>query len=166
MLAAIRVLNRPERMGETLRAARNDLAAVAPGWLRARVPPDWFERDGPRFEAHRLPKDEGERRALAEAIGRDGFALPTALFMGEAPPCLREVPSIDMLRRTWLYQYWVDDGIVRWRKADDLPPPGCAWTRPTTRRRTSATSGRGRPPGSGPATRCVSPGPATPTRST
>ena len=32
MLAAVRVLNRLERVGGTLRAALNELAAVAPDW--------------------------------------------------------------------------------------------------------------------------------------
>ena len=36
VLAAVRVLNRLERVGETLRAALNELAAVAPEWLQAR----------------------------------------------------------------------------------------------------------------------------------
>src|SRR5215211_676512 len=34
VLAAIRVLNRLELVGETLRAALNEIAAVAPDWLR------------------------------------------------------------------------------------------------------------------------------------
>jgi transposase len=34
VLAAIRELNRLERVGETLRAALNELAALAPDWLR------------------------------------------------------------------------------------------------------------------------------------
>lgn len=124
VLAAIRVLNRLECVGETLRAALNDLAVVAPGWLRARVGVDWFDRYGARFEAYRLPKGEAERQALAETIGRDGFALLTAIFADDAPAWLREVPIVDILRRTWVYQYWVDDGVVRWRKAGELAPAG------------------------------------------
>src|ERR687890_273399 len=34
VLASIRVLNRLELVGETLRAALNEIAAVAPDWLR------------------------------------------------------------------------------------------------------------------------------------
>jgi transposase len=124
VLAAIRVLNRLECVGETLRATLNALAVVAPDWLRARVGTDWFDRYGARFEAYRLPKDEAERQALAEAIGRDGVALLTALFAEDAPAWLCEVPIVDVLRRTWLYQYWVDDGVVRWRKAGELAPAG------------------------------------------
>ena len=44
VLAAVRVLNRLETVGETLRAALNALAAAAPDWLREQVEPEWFER--------------------------------------------------------------------------------------------------------------------------
>jgi hypothetical protein len=56
VLAAIRTLNRLELVGETLRAALNSLATVAPQWLRAWVPPAWFDRYGTRVEESRLPK--------------------------------------------------------------------------------------------------------------
>ena len=41
VLAAVRMLNRLERVGETLRAALNEVAAGAPDWLCARVPVEW-----------------------------------------------------------------------------------------------------------------------------
>ena len=50
MLAAIRVLNRLERVGETLRAALNSLAVVAPAWVQALAPPEWYERYAHRVE--------------------------------------------------------------------------------------------------------------------
>jgi transposase len=40
VLAAIRVLNRLELVGETLRHALNSLAVAAPDWLRAHAPSD------------------------------------------------------------------------------------------------------------------------------
>jgi transposase len=39
VLAAVRGLNRLERVGETVRAALNELAVVAPDWLQALAPP-------------------------------------------------------------------------------------------------------------------------------
>ena len=39
VLAAVRGLNRLERVGETARAALNELAVVAPDWLQALAPP-------------------------------------------------------------------------------------------------------------------------------
>jgi transposase len=44
VLGAIRVLNRLELVGETLRAALNELAHVAPDWLQSVAPPEWYER--------------------------------------------------------------------------------------------------------------------------
>jgi hypothetical protein len=41
----------------------NDLAIVAPDWLRQQVTADWFERDGTRIEDSRLPKGEAQRYA-------------------------------------------------------------------------------------------------------
>ncbi len=38
MLAVVRALNRLERVGETLRAALNELATIAPDWLRDVTP--------------------------------------------------------------------------------------------------------------------------------
>src|ERR687888_628967 len=63
--AAIRVLNRLELLGETLRATLNDLAMVAPDWLRGIAPPPWYERYGKRIEDTRLPQVEAEREAYA-----------------------------------------------------------------------------------------------------
>src|SRR5690349_8572042 len=44
VLAAVRELNRTEGIAETLRAALNALALVAPSWLREQVTSEWFER--------------------------------------------------------------------------------------------------------------------------
>ena len=38
-----------------------DLARVAPDWLRERVTPDWFDLYGSRFEQYRLPKEQTKR---------------------------------------------------------------------------------------------------------
>ncbi len=56
VLASIRVLNRLELVGETLRAALNVLVQEAPKWLRGVAEPAWFERYGRRVEDYRLPK--------------------------------------------------------------------------------------------------------------
>jgi transposase len=44
VLAAIRVLNRLALVAETLRAALNAVATVAPDWLQAITPLAWYER--------------------------------------------------------------------------------------------------------------------------
>lgn len=124
ILAAIRVLDLLESIGETLRAALNDLATVVPEWLRKQVKSEWFERYSTRFETYRLPKEEEARHTLAETIGRDGFDLLTFIYDCQSPSWLREIPSVEILRRNWLYQFWLDDGQVRLRKAGELPPAG------------------------------------------
>jgi transposase len=122
VLAAIRELNRLECVGETLRYALNSLAVIVPDWLRQQVAPEWWERYSQRFEQNRLPKGKEKRAALAEKIGQDGCQLLDAIYGTTAPPWLREVPAVDMLRQVWLQQYYTQDQRVRWRTAAELPP--------------------------------------------
>src|SRR5215813_302109 len=75
VLAAIRVLNRLELVAETLRAALNAVATVAPAWLQAITPLAWYERYSRRIEDVRLPQDKAEREAYAQVVGEDGFQL-------------------------------------------------------------------------------------------
>src|SRR4051812_17345824 len=124
VLAAIRTLNRLELVGETLRAALDSLATVAPQWLKSWVPPEWFDRYANRVEESRLPKGEEARYAHGEAIGSNGFRLLDAVYGEDAPRWLGDVPAVEILRRVWLAQYYLDEGRVRWRKAGDLPPAG------------------------------------------
>src|SRR4029079_10399731 len=53
VLAAIRVMNRLELVTETLRAALNELATVAPAWLHALAPLAWYARYSKRIEDRR-----------------------------------------------------------------------------------------------------------------
>jgi transposase len=105
VLAAIRVLNRLELVAETLRAALNAVATVAPDWLQAVTPLAWYERSSRRIEESRLPKATDEREAYAHTVGEDGFMLLDALETPEAPAGLRELPRIEALRRTWQRHY-------------------------------------------------------------
>jgi transposase len=50
VLASIRTLNRLELVAETLRAALNELATVAPDWVRQIAPSEWYKRYGRRIE--------------------------------------------------------------------------------------------------------------------
>jgi transposase len=122
VLAAIRTLNRLESVGETLRAALNAVATVAPEWLREQAAPEWFERYSARIEESRLPKGEEAREQYAELIGADGSHLLSAIYKPSAPGQLQDLPAVEILRRTWVCQYYAQDGRLRWRKAEDLPP--------------------------------------------
>ena len=111
VLAAVRVLNRLERAGETLRAALNSLAVLAPAWLRGIAPPAWYERYGHRVEHATLPHSdsEAERRQHAALIGADGQHLLQAIDDAIEQPWLQQVPAVRVLRQVWAEQY-VDRG--------------------------------------------------------
>jgi len=100
VLAAVRVLNRLELVAETLRAALNAVATVAPDWLQAITPLAWYERYSRRIEESRLPKATAAREAYAQTVGEDGFLLLDALDTPDTPEGLRELSSIEALRRT------------------------------------------------------------------
>lgn len=70
-LSAVRTLNRLELVGETLHHALNFLAEAAPTWLISRVPLEWVQHYGLRFDNTRLPDAEAEaaRTELALIIG-------------------------------------------------------------------------------------------------
>jgi transposase len=113
VLAAIRVLNRLELVGETLRAALNELACQAPEWLQSVAPLEWYERYAKRVEDSRLPREQSKREAYAQTVGEDGFALLDALEDDEAPEGLRDLPLIDALRHTWHRHYErSDEGTI------------------------------------------------------
>ena len=101
VLAAVRALNRLELLGETLRAALNAIAAVAPGWLRGAAPPEWHERYDRRIEDTQLPATPAKREAYTVQVGADGFCLLDAVDGAEAPGDVRELPAVSVLRRVW-----------------------------------------------------------------
>ncbi|MDP9479244.1 MAG: IS1182 family transposase [Actinomycetota bacterium] len=125
VLAAVKAMGRLECIGETLRAALNVLATVAPGWLRSRAPHEWFERYGPRVEEFRLPRGDAERKELAEQIGADGFDLLRAVEAEDAPARLNELEAVNVLRRVWSEQYHPPQepgGRARLRETKEMRP--------------------------------------------
>lgn len=119
--AAARTLNRIECVGETLRATLNQLADLAPDWLRSWVPAVWYERYATRFEAYRFPKTDAEREQLALQIGQDGRDLLTRVFAPETDPDLQHHPAVEVLRRVWIQQYYQQAEQIFWRQAGNLP---------------------------------------------
>lgn len=121
VLTSVRALNRLELITETLRAALNELATVAPDWLREVARPEWFERYADRVEEAQLPKGVAARQEYAEVVGHDGFALFKAL---DRPISLElsRLDAVEALRQVWLQHFWLEDGKVRLRAAKDLPP--------------------------------------------
>jgi transposase len=123
VLAAVRTLNRLERVGETLRAALNQLAVIAPDWLRALAPPEWYERYSSRVENYHLPKTDAARQELAQIIAADGEQLLAAVEAATDQPWLMQVPAVGTLRRVWAEQYTGEPGQLRWREVKDMPSP-------------------------------------------
>jgi transposase len=128
VLAAIRTLNRLELVGETLRAALNELAAVAPDWLREAAPKGWYERYALRVEDGRLPRTAAEREAYARTVGGDGFALLDRLDEPATPEELRGLPKVVILRQVWARHFVREGGAppgggARLRAKDEPPPP-------------------------------------------
>jgi transposase len=119
ILAAIRVLNRLELVGETVRYALKSLAVVAPDWLRAQVPSEWFDRYGTRIENYRLPKTAAAREALAVTTGADGRRLLQAVEAATDLPWLREIPAVATLRQVWAQQDTDPPGPLRWRAVEE-----------------------------------------------
>lgn len=125
VLAATRDLNRLECVGETLRAALNSIATIAPEWLQDWVPLEWFDRYSRAIEEYHLPKGIAARKEYAEVIGADGMELLEQVWEDTTAPLeLRHLPAVDILRRTWVHQYQIVEGQVRLRDAKNIPPAG------------------------------------------
>src|SRR5947209_6415293 len=115
VLARVRSLSNLECVGETLRAALDDLAVLAPDWLVKQISPDWLERYSHRVENYRLPKAESQRTALAQQMGADGLHLLQALEASDAPAGLKEQASVQLLRQVWQQYYDLSEGKAKWR---------------------------------------------------
>ncbi len=124
ILAAIRVLGRLENIGETLRYALNSIAAVASDWLRKIVPDDdWYSRYGQRFQENRFPSSKKERNEIALMMGTDGSYLLDAIWSESELEWLRHLESVEILRRVWIQQFYVDNGVLKLREPSNCPAP-------------------------------------------
>ena len=130
VVAAIRNLNRLETIGETMRAALNILATVAPDWLQQFAPPEWYDRYEARIEESRLPRKKKERTAWVSAVGNDGIYLLTSIYESETHPWLWEIPAVQILRQVWIHQFYHLDGELNLRRAKNLPPASIRFDSP------------------------------------
>jgi hypothetical protein len=123
ILAAIRTMNRLERVGETLRAALNSLAVAALEWLRTVADPEWFKLCGRRIENFNLPKTEAERTQLAAVIDSDGKRLLQAIAISDARESLGKLDAVTLLERMWEEQFVEENGQLRFREVKEMPSP-------------------------------------------
>ena len=120
VLAAIRVMNRLEQVGETVRAVLNELATVAPDWLQKVALPEWYKRYSHRIEADRLPKSESGRLEYAEVVGKDGCFIMDLVQRADAPQGVADLPTIKVLALVWARHYEQKDGNVRFKENREL----------------------------------------------
>jgi hypothetical protein len=123
VLAAVRFLSRLELVGETLRAALEELAETDPDWLRPLIEPERGKRYGRRVEIGKLPGGKPAVTERAEQTGRDGQKILAAAWGTSAPPRLRLLPQVEILRQVRVHHYyWDAHGRLRWRDGHALPP--------------------------------------------
>jgi len=123
VVAAVRALTLLELVGETMRSTLNELAVLAPEWLKTIMKPEWVKRYGRRFDGYRLPKSKPKREALAVTIGEDGFFLLQAAYAPEAPPALSQSRMLEVMRRIWVQQYYRDGNNTHWRTKQNYGQP-------------------------------------------
>ena len=126
VLAAIRVMNRLEQVGETMRAALNELATEAPLWLQSVAPTEWYKRYGRRIENDRLPQSKAGQEAYGQQVGEDGYYLLDLVAQPDAPKGLDKLAMITALRLVWERHYEREGEKVRFRHKKELAngPPG------------------------------------------
>ena len=104
-----------ESVGESLRAALNELADLEPDWLLAVISPDWFDRYVHRFELQRFPKGKPAQEALRRQVGEDSWHLLQAATDEHAPQSVRACPSLALLQQVWQQHFERVDGLSGFR---------------------------------------------------
>jgi transposase len=122
VIASVRNMNRNELVGETLRAALNVLATVDPKWLAPNVDSSWYLKYARRFETNRSPLTKEAVVAATEDIGMDGMTLLDRIWQDSASQYIRTLRAVEILRRRWVEQFRMDNGVVRMRHAGNIPP--------------------------------------------
>ena len=128
VLASIRKLNRLELVGETMRAALNELATVEPDWLSAIAPDEWYVRYERRVETYRLPTSRAKQDAYAQQVGEDAYYLLACLEASDIADWQRLSKIVALrkvLERHYEYNANASDTPemprVRWKSKKELP---------------------------------------------
>jgi transposase len=69
-----------------------------------------------------LPRGNEARQEYAILVGADGMRLLEAIDGPSAPPALRLLPAVEVLRRTWVQQYVTLAGVLQLREPKNMPP--------------------------------------------
>src|SRR6266540_3971725 len=120
VLACVRRLNRIEQVGESLRAALEEIARTHPTWLVPLLAPGWDERYGRKVESSRLLKRKNASAVgLAEQIGADGRALLDKIDTDPVAGWMHDLPQVKVLRTMWAHHY----DQTSTRRVRPPPPP-------------------------------------------
>ncbi|MFF4795229.1 hypothetical protein ACFY2M_37115 [Streptomyces sp. NPDC001276] len=81
-------------------------------------------------EIGKLPGGKAAVTARAGEFGHGQKILTTA-WAACAPPHLRYLPQVEILRQVWVHHYfWDVDGSLRWRDGHALPPASLRFDSP------------------------------------
>lgn len=108
VIAAVRVLNRIEHCGESLRAAAEEIARISPDWIVPLLDEGWYRRYGRKVETARLlGRGPGKTSPdkLIRQIGADGAVLLAAIDADTAAGWMDRLPQVAYLRLVWSQQY-------------------------------------------------------------
>ena len=125
VLARIRRLNRLTLVGETVRAALNELAELHPEWLLGIMPLEWARRYVHRVEETRFGKTESQLSAQEAQVGQDGQLLLDALERsGKSVEGVErlKLKSVNILNQVWQQHFQVTETGVRFKSGDELAP--------------------------------------------
>lgn len=128
IIGCVRQLNRIELVLETVRNVLEELAVVAPDWLRTIFDDGWIERyylDRP-FN-YQLPKKDAARIKIAETAGADGFYILDQIRKSKSAKQLLELESVKTLETVLDQQFHPRDkhkNPPKFRDKKDLIPAG------------------------------------------
>lgn len=147
VIAGVRKLNRIEAVGETLRAALEEIARISENWIVPLLDAGWHERYGRKVELARL-LGRGSKKTTAEKlaaqIGADGRALLDAIDADRAAAWINQLPQVQVLRVMWEQQFRVGkDGMPVLKDAADLPPSAARVHSPYDTDARYSTKGKG-----------------------
>lgn len=105
VLARVKDLSRLGSIFEALRAALNQVATLAPEWLKSWVPNDWYERYTYPYDSFRLPESAEKITILTTQMGEDIFTLLDKISFERRE--LRDILAVSVLRQVWFQQFQI-----------------------------------------------------------
>lgn len=121
ILMNARVLSRLELIGESLRAALNELASYDPDWLRGVAKPEWFERYSKRIEDYRFPKAKEARHKLILEMSEDGYFLLDALE-AKADKDALDLEQVTVLKQVWEHHFLKEGDSPKLKEGPERTP--------------------------------------------